>query len=98
MLTQLRPSRTFLLRLARNFSQEAAAAAAATTDATTKKSRHTKSEDANISDPKNVFLAIDLLRKFSWAKFDETVEIAVQLGVDPRKPNQAIKVCATRAE
>jgi large subunit ribosomal protein L1 len=41
--------------------------------------------------PMNVHLAIDYLRQRTWAAFDETVEISVNLGVDPRKPNQAIK-------
>ena len=32
------------------------------------------------------------MREAAWAKFDETVEVAVNLGVDPRKPNQSVKV------
>ena len=40
----------------------------------------------------NIHDAVGLLRQTKWANFDETVEIAVNLGVDPRKPNQAIKV------
>ena len=31
------------------------------------------------------------LRQHTWAAFDETFEIAVNLGVDPRKPNQTIR-------
>jgi hypothetical protein len=42
--------------------------------------------------PQNVHEAVSLLRQTTWAKFDETVEISVNLGVDPRKPNQSIKV------
>ena len=40
----------------------------------------------------NVHIAVDLMKKLSWAKFDETVEIAINLGVDPRKSNQIVKV------
>jgi large subunit ribosomal protein L1 len=35
--------------------------------------------------------AVDFLRSNSVAKFDETVEIAVNLGVDPRKSDQMVR-------
>ena len=35
--------------------------------------------------------AIDLLLKLPKAKFDETVEVALQLGVDPRKSDQMVR-------
>lgn len=35
--------------------------------------------------------AVDLVKKAAVAKFDETVEIAVRLGVDPRKQDQAVR-------
>jgi large subunit ribosomal protein L1 len=35
--------------------------------------------------------AIDLIKKTASAKFDESVEIAVRLGVDPRRADQAIR-------
>jgi large subunit ribosomal protein L1 len=35
--------------------------------------------------------ALRLVKAHATAKFDETVEIAIQLGVDPRKPNQNIR-------
>jgi large subunit ribosomal protein L1 len=35
--------------------------------------------------------AIDLVKSFSSPGFDETVELAVQLGVDPRKPDQQVR-------
>lgn len=35
--------------------------------------------------------AISIIKKSAGANFDETVEIAVHLGVDPRKPNQSIR-------
>src|ERR687885_2100140 len=35
--------------------------------------------------------AVDLVKSLSTAKFDETVELAVRLGVDPRKADQIVR-------
>ncbi|TCZ67530.1 50S ribosomal protein L1 [Paenibacillus albiflavus] len=35
--------------------------------------------------------AIELVKKLASAKFDETVDVAVRLGVDPRKQDQAVR-------
>ncbi len=35
--------------------------------------------------------AVDLLKSLSTAKFDETVEVSVRLGIDPRKDDQRIR-------
>lgn len=35
--------------------------------------------------------ALELLPQLSYAKFDETVELAVRLGVDPRKPEEMVR-------
>jgi len=35
--------------------------------------------------------AVDLVRNLATAKFDETVELAVRLGVDPRKADQMVR-------
>jgi large subunit ribosomal protein L1 len=35
--------------------------------------------------------ALELVKKTAPAKFDETVEVAVRLGVDPRKQDQAVR-------
>ena len=35
--------------------------------------------------------AVDLVKSLSGAKFDETVELAVRLGVDPRKADQIVR-------
>ncbi|MEW6154830.1 MAG: 50S ribosomal protein L1 [Actinomycetota bacterium] len=35
--------------------------------------------------------AVDLVKSLSFAKFDETVELAVRLGVDPRKADQIVR-------
>jgi large subunit ribosomal protein L1 len=45
-------------------------------------------------DPKKLYEideAIVLLKGFSGAKFDETVEVVMHLGVDPKKPDQAVR-------
>jgi large subunit ribosomal protein L1 len=39
----------------------------------------------------NIYNVFPILRQHATAKFDETVEMAVKLSVDPRKPNQSIK-------
>ena len=53
--------------------------------------RHTKLEDRPSYKGVNVHDAIQHMKKSSWAKFDETVELSVNLNLDPRKPNQAVK-------
>lgn len=35
--------------------------------------------------------AVDLVKRLATAKFDETVELAVRLGVDPRKADQMVR-------
>lgn len=35
--------------------------------------------------------AVELVKKLAAAKFDETVEVAVRLGVDPKKQDQAVR-------
>jgi large subunit ribosomal protein L1 len=35
--------------------------------------------------------AIDIVKRLSRAKFDETIELAVRLGVDPRKADQIVR-------
>lgn len=35
--------------------------------------------------------AVELVKKMATAKFDETVEVAVRLGVDPKKQDQAVR-------
>ncbi len=35
--------------------------------------------------------AVALVKEAAYAKFDETVEIAVRLGVDPRKADQMVR-------
>ena len=35
--------------------------------------------------------AIELAREISWANFEETLEVAVRLGVDPKYPDQMVR-------
>jgi len=35
--------------------------------------------------------AVKLMKAFATARFDESVEVAMKLGVDPRKPNQMVR-------
>ena len=35
--------------------------------------------------------ALELVKKTAFAKFDETVDVAVRLGVDPKHADQAIR-------
>jgi large subunit ribosomal protein L1 len=55
--------------------------------------RHTKLDVAQNEARKsvNVHEAVQMIREHSWAKFDETIELSVNLNLDPRKPNQAVK-------
>lgn len=57
-----------------------------------KMTKREKKEVVVSVEPQNIHTAIVKMRELAWAKFDETVEIAVNLGVDPRKPNQSVKV------
>jgi large subunit ribosomal protein L1 len=41
--------------------------------------------------PRPLDEALDLVRQCASAKFDETVEVAVNLGVDPRKSDQVVR-------
>ena len=42
--------------------------------------------------------AVDLVKSVAAAKFDETVELAVRLGVDPRKADQIVRGTVVPAE
>lgn len=42
----------------------------------------------------NIHEAAAVVKELSWTKFDESVDLAINLGVDPRKPNQSIKSVA----
>ena len=40
----------------------------------------------------NIDEAVSLVKKVAFAKFDESVELHVRLGVDPRQANQMVRV------
>jgi large subunit ribosomal protein L1 len=48
-------------------------------------------ERLNADSAYDVVSAIDLVKEFATAKFDETVDVAVKLGVDPRKSDQVVR-------
>ena len=35
--------------------------------------------------------AVEVVRKFATCKFDESVDVAIQLGIDPRKSDQTVR-------
>ena len=51
--------------------------------------RHTKTHEKY--GPMNIHKALSLVKAMSWAKFDETIELSLNMGLDPRKPNQSVK-------
>lgn len=73
-----------------NFSS-VAPAVAQTVESTSSsgKARHTK--EKKVFTAMNVHKALEEVKLASWASFDETVEISVNTGLDPRKPNQSVK-------
>ncbi len=82
--------------IARTFRCFSAAASETKTDAaatTPEKRRHTREEIAALlpKEPQNIYDAIDLAKKFCWASFDESIDIVINTGLDPRKPNQNVK-------
>ena len=42
--------------------------------------------------------ALNLVRQNATAKFDESVDVAIQLGIDPRKSDQAVRGAVRGAE
>jgi large subunit ribosomal protein L1 len=47
--------------------------------------------DKQNAEPQGIEAAIGVLREITWANFDETVEIAMVLGVDPRHADQMVR-------
>ena len=45
-------------------------------------------DETSVYQPKQ---AIEIVKKSAFAKFDETVEVAVRLGVDPRHADQIVR-------
>lgn len=64
-------------------------AVAAAVSEPVKPPRHTI--DKELINELTIHKAIDKMKSKAWASFDETVEISINTGLDPRKPNQSIK-------
>jgi len=43
------------------------------------------------TDPMSISEAVETLKKFAGPKFDETVEIAIKLGIDPKQATQGVR-------
>lgn len=55
------------------------------------KKRHTADNSLGEGGPYHIYDAVDLVKDVAWAKFDESVDLSVRLGVNPTKPNQSIR-------
>ena len=55
----------------------------------TKSKRYTKASE--LVDRNKVYEAFELIKKLPAAKFDETVDVVLKLGVDPRKSDQLVR-------
>ena len=92
-------TKRFLQRLALPTRQKWLSSVAAQTDSQIPKDQPVEKnrkllKDGNKTfkvDPQNVHNAFGLMKSRAWARFNETVEVAVNLSVDPRKPNQSVK-------
>lgn len=50
--------------------------------------------DAALSDPEQLYTpdeALAIIKQYTPGKFDETVEVSMRLGVDPRKADQMVR-------
>ena len=56
-------------------------------------SKRLKNDRAKLqtSDPVGLPAAVDLLKQFDTTKFDQTVEVAVRLGIDPKQADQIVR-------
>jgi large subunit ribosomal protein L1 len=59
--------------------------------ALTKREKAIREKLAGVKGPQPVNNAFDLLKKCSSVKFDETVEVAVNLGIDAKKSDQVVR-------
>jgi large subunit ribosomal protein L1 len=55
------------------------------------KKYNTAAKNRDIASTYQAKQALDIVKKSAFAKFDETVEIAVRLGVDPRHADQVVR-------
>lgn len=59
------------------------------------KNRKNSLENLDLSKSYNLDDASNLIKKLSKVKFDETIDLAVRLGVDPRQANQMVRGVAS---
>ena len=53
--------------------------------------RYRRSAEKRKLDPIPLADAVAVLKKLDGAKFDETVELSLKLGIDPKQSNQAVR-------
>lgn len=53
--------------------------------------RYRSAEEKAVSEPQDIKSAVEALARFPKAKFDETVELCVRLGIDPKKSDQMVR-------
>lgn len=53
--------------------------------------KYVRNRAKTAAEPVAVPEAVGVLKKFEGAKFDETVELSIQLGIDPKNTNQTIR-------
>lgn len=73
----------------RCFSESVAVAASEPETSSEKNKRHTLNKEH--IDDLTIHKAIDRVKAMAWANFDETIEVSINTGLDPRKPNQSVK-------
>ncbi len=53
--------------------------------------RYRRARDRVKDDLYSIEAAVEILKRFDGPKFDETVEIAIKLGIDPKQANQLVR-------
>jgi len=53
--------------------------------------RYRRSSEKRLVDPVPIADGVAILKKFDGAKFDETVELSLKLGIDSKQSNQAVR-------
>lgn len=53
--------------------------------------RYRAAQEKAVAEPRDVDSAVQALASFPKAKFDETVELCVRLGIDPKKSDQMVR-------
>lgn len=72
-------------------SEDPSSSSSSSSSKITKEQKLAMKREFSAMPPMNIFDALPKLREAMWAKFDETIEMAVVTSLDPRKPNQSVK-------